>query len=177
MAAETNMESLAAARMDDAARDSLIQQETECVFVFSGRDGWPSGVVMSYIFADGGLLADLGPRPQRGDRCAGRSQGHDRDQQPRRGQPPDDLGPGHRLRRSRDEGLVLPAVRSASQPCRPDQFRALLDSSNRVIFECRPVGAWTSHDSRRFPGDGRGGLTRAADEQVNPDAPRDPASG
>jgi hypothetical protein len=53
VAAETNMESLAAARMDDAARDSLIQQETDCVFVFSGRDGWPSGVVMSYIFADG----------------------------------------------------------------------------------------------------------------------------
>ena len=62
-------------------------------------------------------------------------------------------------------------------PAAPDQFRALLDSSNRVIFECRPVGAWTSHDSRRLPGDGRGGLTRAADEQVTPDAPRDPASG
>jgi hypothetical protein len=42
-------------------------------------------------------------------------------------------------------------------PAAPAQFRALLDSSNRVIFECRPVGAWTSHDSRRLPGDGRGG--------------------
>ena len=42
-------------------------------------------------------------------------------------------------------------------PAAPDQYRALLDSPNRVILECRPAGAWTSHDSRRLPGDGRGG--------------------
>ena len=106
MAAETNMESLAAARMDHAARDRLIQQETECVFVFSGRSGWPSGVVMSYIFTDGAfwLTSVLGRSQVTGARADPRVT---------------IVISNHGADSRRDEGLVLPAVRPAAQPRRP----------------------------------------------------------
>jgi general stress protein 26 len=179
MAAGTDNESLGAARLDDTARDSLIQQETECVFVFSGRDGWPSGVVMSYIFADGAfwLTSVLGRRQVTGARA-----------DPRVTIVISNHGAGGRKMisvRARATVKVdaatkdwfYPLFARRLNPAAPDQFRALLDSPNRVILECRPVGAWTSHDSLRLPGDGRGGPTRTADEQVTSDAPEDTASG
>jgi general stress protein 26 len=163
MAAATGIESLKAARLDDAARDSLIQQETECVFVFSGRDGWPSGVVMSYIFADGAfwLTSVLGRRQVSGARAEPRvtivisNHGADSRQM---------ISVRARATINADAATkdwFYPLLARRLNPAAPDQFRALLDSPNRVILECRPAGAWTSHDSRRLPGDGRGGPAQA----------------
>jgi nitroimidazol reductase NimA-like FMN-containing flavoprotein (pyridoxamine 5'-phosphate oxidase superfamily) len=163
MAAATDNESLGAARLDDAARDRLIQQETECVFVFSGRDGWPSGVVMSYIFADGAfwLTSVLGRGQVTGSRADPRvtivisNHGADSRQMT-----------SVRVRATlhadaATKDWFYPLFARRLNPAAPDQFQAVLDSPNRVILECRPVGAWTSHDSRRLPGDGRGGPAQA----------------
>jgi nitroimidazol reductase NimA-like FMN-containing flavoprotein (pyridoxamine 5'-phosphate oxidase superfamily) len=163
MAAATDNESLGAARLDDAARDSLIQQETECVFVFSGRDGWPSGVVMSYIFADGAfwLTSVLGRGQVTGARADPRvtivisNHGADSRQM---------ISVRVRATLHADAATkdwFYPLFARRLNPAAPDQFQAVLDSPNRVILECRPVGAWTSHDSRRLPGDGRGGPAQA----------------
>ncbi len=42
------------------------------------------------------------------------------------------------------------------QPEGPDEWRALLDSPNRVVFEVTPEAKPTSHDQRKIPGNGRG---------------------
>ena len=140
MAAAADNESLGAARLDDAARDSLIQQETECVFVFSGSGGWPSGVVMSYIFADGAfwLTSVLGRRQVTGARADPRvtivisNHGADSRQM---------ISVRARATVNADAATkdwFYPLFARRLNPAAPDQFRALLDSPNRVILECRP---------------------------------------
>jgi hypothetical protein len=42
------------------------------------------------------------------------------------------------------------------QPAGPRQWRRLLDSPNRVVFEVTPAASPVSHDQRKIPGNGRG---------------------
>ena len=127
MAAAADNESLGAARLDDAARDSLIQQETECVFVFSGSGDWPSGVVMSYIFADGAfwLTSVLGRRQVTGARADPRvtivisNHGADSRQMISvRAPPPLTPTPRRRTGSTRcSPGGSAPPPRTSSEPC------------------------------------------------------------
>jgi general stress protein 26 len=39
--------------LDDAAERELIEAQNECTFMWSTRDGWPVGVIMSYVFDRG----------------------------------------------------------------------------------------------------------------------------
>src|SRR5439155_17208613 len=73
-----------------------------------------------------------------------------------------------------------PAFTRKLAPNDPQAFQRLLDSPNRVILEVRPVGVAVSHDSRKLPGDGRGGPARTdagtttdAPSQATPPAPVD----
>jgi hypothetical protein len=43
------------------------------------------------------------------------------------------------------------------QPADPAAFARLLDSPKRLVIEVRPVAIAVSHDSRKMPGNGRGG--------------------
>lgn len=39
--------------LDDEDERALVEAQNECTFMWSTRDGWPVGVVMSYVFRDG----------------------------------------------------------------------------------------------------------------------------
>ncbi len=51
----------------------------------------------------------------------------------------------------------LPRFAAQLKAANPAEFMRLLDSEKRVVFKVRPVGIAASHDSRKMPGDGRGG--------------------
>ena len=48
-----NLEKLAGTQLDITDRAELLDTQTECTFVYLNEDGWPCGVVMSYIQVDG----------------------------------------------------------------------------------------------------------------------------
>ncbi len=39
--------------LDDEDERALVEAQNECTFMWSTKDGWPVGVVMSYVFHDG----------------------------------------------------------------------------------------------------------------------------
>jgi len=39
--------------LEDAEEASLLAAQRECTFVWANREGWPVGVIMSYVFVDG----------------------------------------------------------------------------------------------------------------------------
>jgi hypothetical protein len=72
----------------------------------------------------------------------------------------------HRDRRTID--WFLDEFTQRLQPEGPQQWRRLLDSPNRVVFEVTPVARPVSHDQRKIPGNGRG---LAAEPQRAPTTP------
>lgn len=39
--------------LDDEDERELLEEQNECTFMWSNKEGWPVGVIMSYIFYDG----------------------------------------------------------------------------------------------------------------------------
>ena len=39
--------------LDAADQEALIEAQNECTFMWSTREGWPVGVIMSYVYDDG----------------------------------------------------------------------------------------------------------------------------
>jgi nitroimidazol reductase NimA-like FMN-containing flavoprotein (pyridoxamine 5'-phosphate oxidase superfamily) len=39
--------------LDDSAEERLLREQNECVFIWANKEGWPVGVVMSYVFREG----------------------------------------------------------------------------------------------------------------------------
>lgn len=39
--------------LDDEDEQELIEKQNECTFMWSNKEGWPVGVIMSYVFHDG----------------------------------------------------------------------------------------------------------------------------
>ncbi|UMG91220.1 hypothetical protein [Nocardioides sp. TF02-7] len=118
-----NLEKLTGTQLDVAGRAELLDTQTECTFVYTNEDGWPCGVVMSYIQVDGvfWLTAVEGrghvralARDQRvsivvssaGSGLPGRRMLSVR-------------GRGHRAPRPGDEGLVPRQVHPGTAACRP----------------------------------------------------------
>ena len=48
-----NYEQVSIYRLDADVQERLLSLGRECVFNWSTRDGWPVGVVMSYLWKDG----------------------------------------------------------------------------------------------------------------------------
>ena len=48
-----DLEALQTLKLDLSEQDELFVAQTECTFVFSNAEGWPSGVIMSFVRADG----------------------------------------------------------------------------------------------------------------------------
>jgi hypothetical protein len=46
-------EDVRAYTLDEGAERTLLEQQTECTFIWSNRDGHPLGVIVNYIFRDG----------------------------------------------------------------------------------------------------------------------------
>lgn len=51
--------------LDDADREKLLASASECVFNWATRDGWPVGVVMSYLWRDGRFWLTAGAQRHR----------------------------------------------------------------------------------------------------------------
>ena len=51
--------------LDDAEREALLRTHAECTFNWSTRDGWPVGVIMSYLWRDGRFWLTAGAHRHR----------------------------------------------------------------------------------------------------------------
>jgi len=155
-----DLEDLHALRLDEQGRQELLQTATECVFTFANPAGWPSGVVMSFLYAEDRLWLTA---------VAGRAHAAAIRRDPRVTVVISNAGtalPGRRMIALRGVALLhadeptkrwfLPLFARKLAPADPDAFARLLDSPQRVVVEVRPVQVTASHDSRKMPGDGRG---------------------
>ena len=48
-----NYEDVTIYGLDDDVESDLLYQHNECTFIWSNKEGWPVGVIMSYIFREG----------------------------------------------------------------------------------------------------------------------------
>ncbi len=155
-----DLEALQSLRLDLSAQDELLDAQTECTFVFQGEHGWPSGVVMSFLRADGAFwLTAVRSRPH--------AKALARD--PRVTLVVSNAGTGSTGRQmlavrgvatvhddAPTTAWFLERFTARMQPGDPVAFARLLDSPGRVVVEVRPVAVAVSHDSRKMPGNGRG---------------------
>ncbi len=51
--------------LDDAAREDLLRTHAECSFNWATKDGWPVGVIMSYLWKDGRFWLTAGAHRHR----------------------------------------------------------------------------------------------------------------
>jgi general stress protein 26 len=155
-----DVENLTGFTSDRQARAELLRVATELSFVFHDASGWPVGVVMSFLENEGTFYVTATAQ-----RAHVRSLAAD----PRVTIVISNAGtglPGRQMLSLRCHAIVhtdrpmiewfLPRF-ARKLTASPEAFVALLDSPNRVVVELRPVAVHASHDSRRIPGDGRGG--------------------
>jgi general stress protein 26 len=60
-----NYEQVSIYRLDSAMQDRLLSIGRECVFNWSTSDGWPMGVIMSYLWSDGRVWLTAGAHRHR----------------------------------------------------------------------------------------------------------------
>jgi general stress protein 26 len=48
-----NYEDVTVYGLDDEVEQEMLQLQNECTFIWSNKEGWPVGVIMSYVFSDG----------------------------------------------------------------------------------------------------------------------------
>jgi general stress protein 26 len=148
----TDYEDVTAFTLDAARQEELLTSQNECSFVWATKDGWPVGVIMSYVWRDGRLW--LTSSRQRKRVPAVRRDGRVSVIISGLGTP---MGPGKTLTvkgrctvREDDacKEWFYPALAAAIFPGnerRQQNFTRFLDSPGRVILEVAPV-ATISHD-------------------------------
>lgn len=76
MASDFNYEDVTVFGLDDEDELKMLALQNECTFIWSNKEGWPVGVIMSYVFADGCFWMTLSsqrarvPAMRRDPRCA-----------------------------------------------------------------------------------------------------------
>jgi hypothetical protein len=143
-------------------RQELFAKQSECTFIFNRPGGWPSGVVMSYVYHEDCLwIASVIDRPQVANLA----------QDPRVTVVISNAGtdtPGRQMIAVRGVAIIhepgsetfetmLHTIGARLQPADPMAFVRLLNTPKRRVIQVVPAGISSSHDSRRMPGDGRGG--------------------
>ena len=53
MAEKFTYDDVSSYTLDDADEQALVAAQNECTFMWSTKEGWPVGVIMSYVFHDG----------------------------------------------------------------------------------------------------------------------------
>lgn len=155
-----DLEALAGTHLSRADQRELLTAQTECTFVFANEDGWPSGVVMSFIVVDDAFWLTA---------VEGRQQVRALADDQRVSIVVSSAGsglPGRRMLAVRGVARVhrdgetlswfLDQFTSRLQPSDPVAWRKLLDSPNRVVVEVLPTAIAVSHDQRKIAGNGRG---------------------
>jgi hypothetical protein len=150
-------------------REELFAQQSECTFIFARPGGWPSGVVMSYVYHEDCLwIASVIDRPQVSNLSV----------DPRVTVVISNAGtdtPGRQMIAVRGVAVIhepgtetfdrmLHAIGTRLQPDDPMAFVRLLNTPKRRVLQVVPAGISSSHDSRRMPGDGRGGPAKPDSE-------------
>jgi general stress protein 26 len=150
--------------LDDAEREQLLQAQVECSFVWATRDGWPLGVIMSYLWRDGRFWLTAGAHRhriaaiRRDPRVAivVTSTGTE-------------LGPSKsitakgtcQLREDKEtKSWFYPALAAALHPDHPKaaaDFEQRLDSPLRLILEVTPT-QWITYDGTKMYLDSKGRL-------------------
>ncbi len=51
--ADQNYEDVTKYTLDDDVEEQLLLGHNECTFIWSNKEGWPVGVIMSYVWRDG----------------------------------------------------------------------------------------------------------------------------
>lgn len=163
-----DLEDLRTARLGQAGIAELLDTATEATLVFaSEEDGWPQGVIVSFLQAEGSLWV-----------AAVEGRGHTRAlrQDPRATLVVSSSGTalvGRRMVALRARAIVhgepavrrriLPLLAARLAPGDPAAMLRLLDTDRRVVIELMEPRVVVSHDSRRIAGDGRGGPGAAAE--------------
>lgn len=162
----SDIEDLRGLRMGDGSQAELLAAQTESTVIFHNEDGWPSGVVMTYLQLEDCFWFTAVER-------RGHVRGIEKD--PRVSVVISNAGtelPGRRMLSIRGTAVIhrdtetkhrmLSAFAKRHQPNDPASFLRLLDSPNRVVLQIYPTAVAVSHDSTKMAGDGRGGKTSAA---------------
>jgi len=134
-----DLEDLKVTHLGRADQQELLAAQTECTLVFSDADGWPRGVVMSFIVVDGTFWLTA---------VEGRAHVQALDRDPRVSVVVSSAGsglPGRRMlsvlgratvhRDDRTRQWFLDEFTNRLQPSDPVSWRRLLDSPHRVVFE------------------------------------------
>jgi general stress protein 26 len=149
-------EDVRAFTLDDEQQDELLTTQNECTFVWSTRDGWPVGVIMSFVWRDGKVWLTSSVQRKRVKAVtrdprvsvivsgAGTSIGAGKTVTLK----------GRCVLRNDPETAAwfYPALAKAifaDNEVRQQRFIALLDSPGRVIFEVTPVATIT-HDVEKL---------------------------
>jgi nitroimidazol reductase NimA-like FMN-containing flavoprotein (pyridoxamine 5'-phosphate oxidase superfamily) len=150
--------------LDDEERDELLRLQGECVFNWSTKDGWPVGVVMSYLWRDGRFWLTAGAHRHRIEAIR---------RDPRVSvvvtSTGTKLGPAKTLTakgrvRIREDAETkrwfypaLAAMVQRGDPAATKRFAELLDSPLRVILEVTPE-KWITYDGVKMALDAAGKL-------------------
>ena len=60
-----NYEMVSIYNLSDERREELLRQHAECTFTWTTKDGWPVGVIMSYLWHDGRFWLTAGGQRHR----------------------------------------------------------------------------------------------------------------
>jgi nitroimidazol reductase NimA-like FMN-containing flavoprotein (pyridoxamine 5'-phosphate oxidase superfamily) len=156
---------LRTARLTAADIEELLDTATECTLIFAATDGWPMGVVVSFLRFDDriwftavdqrqhirGITSD--PRVSLVVTSAGT---------PLEGRRMVALKGEARLHNDRITlEQMLPRIAQRLAPGDPQGMVRLLDTEHRTVVEVQIQNVSASHDSRKIAGDGRGGASAA----------------
>ena len=154
--ANVSYEDVRAFTLDESQQEDLLRTQNECAFVWSTRDGWPVGVIMSFVWRDGKVwltssvqrkrvkAVSRDPRVSVIVSGAGTSLGAGKTVTLK----------GRCVVRSDPETAAwfYPALAKAVFPdneVRQQRFAERLDTPGRVIFEVTPVASIT-HDVEKL---------------------------
>jgi hypothetical protein len=151
--------SLSGAKLSPEDLAELVDTQLYCVLSFVDPQGWPRGVVVSYLPHDGRywFTAIAGRRHVEGPRA-----------DPRVSMVIDNRGTaltGRRMVSQRGRAILhqdrstvewfYPAFARRHEPADPEPYATHLDVPDRVVVEIVPVGRPTTYDSRRLTNDPR----------------------
>jgi general stress protein 26 len=159
-----NYEQVSIYGLDDDRREELLRSAGECTFNWSTKDGWPVGVIMSFLWRDGKFWLTAGahrhrieairrdPRVSIVVTSAGTKLG-----------PSKTITVKGRVRVREDaetKRWFYPALASmvrSGDPAASKQFAEFLDSPLRVVLEVTPE-KWITYDGEKMALDTAGKL-------------------
>ena len=143
---EFDYEDVTVYTLDNADEEMMLKLQTECTFIWANKEGWPLGVIMSYVWAKGYFWITLTsqrarvPAMRRDNRCAVcvTSKGSKAGQN----QTVTYKGRCEILEDDETKAWFYPALAAALNP-KDEQwqrnFVGFLDSPRRVIFKITPT--------------------------------------